>query len=368
MLNAGIVGLPNVGKSTIFSAITSMQVDAQNYPFCTIEPNSGIVNVPDSRLEMISQYVKAQKIIPAVCGFVDIAGLVKGASKGEGLGNKFLSHIRETSLIIHVVRCFDHKDIIHVEGSVDPVRDINIINSELLLSDVELIQKKLPKLEKDFRSQNKEIATSAKETAVVFKKIEKQLFEDIPIRNMEFSKEEKFIVDREQFITAKPMLYVCNVDEDNILQDNDYVKKLKEYVAKENTKVIKICGQIEKEIADMQTAQEKKEYLDLMGLTESGLDNLIRNAYSYLGLRTYFTAGEKEIRAWTFNAGAKAPECAGIIHTDFQKGFIKADVYSCELLQEYKSINAIKDAGKIRLEGKEYVVQDGDVMLFKFNL
>lgn len=367
-LNVGIVGLPNVGKSTIFQAITSAPAEAANYPFCTIEPNVGVVHVPDHRMKQITELVKPQKIIPAVMEFVDIAGLVRGASKGEGLGNQFLGHIRQVSAIAHVVRCFEDSDVIHVAGTVDPVSDVETINIELALADLETVEKRIQNLSKFLKSSDKKVKEKAQIAGPVLDKLKVALEEGQAARSIELDADELDAINDLHLITLKKMLYVCNVDEEGISEDNDHVKKVREIAATDGSMVIKICGKIESEIAQLETDEEKKEFLGDMGLEESGLDQLIRAGYELLGLQTYFTAGEKEVRAWTFNKGAKAPECAGIIHTDFEKGFIKAEVYHCKDLFEYKAESKLKEAGKFRIEGKEYVVKDGDIMHFRFNV
>lgn len=367
-LNVGIVGLPNVGKSTIFQAITSAPAEAANYPFCTIEPNVGIVQVPDERMTKITEFIRPQKVIPAVMEFVDIAGLVAGASKGEGLGNQFLGHIRQVTAIAHVVRCFENPDVIHVAGKVDPVSDIEVINIELAFADLETVEKRINNLGKMLKSHDKRVKSLALIAQPVLEKLKLALENGEPARSVEMDEEEQESIRDLHLITLKQMLYVCNVDEDSIGEDNEMVKAVRALAEKEGAKVIKICGAIESEISQLETAQEKEEFLKDMGLEESGLNILVKAGYELLGLKTYFTAGEKEVRAWTFNDGYKAPECAGIIHTDFAKGFIKAEVYHCDDLFKYHSEAKLKEAGKFRIEGKEYVVKDGDIMHFRFNV
>lgn len=367
-LNVGIVGLPNVGKSTIFQAITSAPAEAANYPFCTIEPNVGLVQVPDERLDKITSFIKPQKVIPAVMEFVDIAGLVAGASKGEGLGNQFLGHIRQVSAIAHVVRCFENPDVVHVAGKVDPLSDIEVINIELAFADLETVDKRINNLGKMLKSHDKKVKSQALIAQPVLERLKAALEEGQPARSVEMDEEEEAAIKDLHLITLKDMLYVCNVDEESIEEDNDHVKAVKDLAEKEGSKVIKICGAIESEISQLETDEEKKEFLNDMGLEQSGLDILVKAGYDLLGLKTYFTAGEKEVRAWTFKNGFKAPQCAGIIHTDFERGFIKADVYHCDDLFEHQSESKLKEVGKLRMEGKEYVVSDGDVMHFRFNV
>ena len=366
-LNCGIVGLPNVGKSTIFSALTSAPAEAANYPFCTIDPNVGMVSVPDSRLDRIVKLIPPAKVIPATVEFVDIAGLVAGASKGEGLGNRFLASIREVGVLAHVVRCFEDGDIIHVNNRIDPASDIETINIELALADLETVDKRWQKQSKLTRLSKE----AAKENALVLPVLERLracLEDGKPARSLGLDEDECKLIYDLHLITMKPVIYVCNVDEDGILEDNGHVKKVREIAAAEGADVVMICGKIEAEIADLETAEEKREFLEAVGLKESGLNQLIRCAYETLGLRTFFTAGSDEDRAWTFHAGDKAPQAAGVIHTDFEKGFIKAEVYNCEDLFKYGSEQKVREAGKLRLEGKEYLVQDGDIMHFRFNV
>ena len=366
-LNCGIVGLPNVGKSTIFSAVTSAPAEAANYPFCTIDPNIGIVAVPDKRLDKIVSLIPPAKVVPATVEFVDIAGLVKGASQGEGLGNRFLASIREVGVIAHVVRCFENSDIIHVSNRIDPASDIETINIELALADYETVDKRYQKQSKMGRVDKAQQKENEK-VLPIYEKLMKCLSEGIPARTLNLDEDELEAVYDLHLMTLKPVIYVCNVDENSIMEDNEYVKTVRDIAAKENAPVVVICGKIEAEIAALESEEDRKEFLESVGLEESGLNPLIRAAYKALGLRTFFTAGPDEDRAWTFKEGMKAPQCAGIIHTDFEKGFIKAEVYNCEDLFSLGSELKVKEAGKMRLEGKEYVVQDGDIVFFKFNV
>ena len=363
-LTAGIVGLPNVGKSTLFNAITKAGAFAANFPFATIEPNVGIVEVKDKRLDDIVKIVNPRSIVPTSFSFTDIAGLVKGASRGEGLGNQFLSHIRDVDAICQVVRCFDDSNIVHVEGRIDPISDIEIINLELIFADLEVVEKRLPKIEKKAQLKVDKDAVYEYE---ILKKLHEAFLNNIPARNVDLTDEEKLFIKNYQFLTMKPMLYVANVSENDISTGNEYVEKVREYAKQENSKVVLISAKIEEELSAFDD-EEKEAFLEELGIEESGLDKLIKEAYSLLGLCTYFTAGEKECRAWTFRRGMKAPQCAGIIHTDFEKGFIKAETYSYDDLMQYGTPLKVKEACKVRLEGKEYVVQDGDIMLFRFNI
>ena len=367
-LNCGIVGLPNVGKSTIFSAITSAPAEAANYPFCTIEPNVGIVAMHDPRMKQIGDIIGPEKMIYTTVEFVDIAGLVKGASKGEGLGNQFLGHIRAVNGIVHVVRCFEDGDIIHVHGKVNPKDDIETINLELAFADLEVVEKKLQNIPKQLKSQNKEILTLAKIQLPLLEKLKVELESGIAARNSSLSDEDKAAVEDLNLITMKKVIYLCNVDEEGLNTDNAHVEAVKAYAAAENSEVMKCCGKLESEIASLESLEEKKEFLDAAGITESGLDKLTRAAYNMLGLKTYFTAGVKEVRAWTFHDGYKAPQCAGVIHTDFERGFIKAEVFHFDDLIKFGSEAKVKEAGKFRIEGKEYIVKDGDIMHFRFNV
>jgi GTP-binding protein YchF len=367
-LNVGIVGLPNVGKSTIFSALTSAPAEAANYPFCTIEPNVGVVHVPDARLDRIAGLVKPERTVPAIVEFVDIAGLVKGASKGEGLGNQFLGHIRSVGAIAHVVRCFEDDDIIHVAGKIDPISDVEVINIELALADLETVNKRLQNLDRMIKSQDKVVSGKAKIAKPVLERLVKTLESGLPGRSQPFDAEELASIADLHLITMKPLMFVCNVDEANITEENEHVKRVREIAAKEGAGVITICGKIESEIAALGSAEEKAAFLSEIGIEESGLSKMIRAGYNLLGMYTYFTAGVKEVRAWTFPKGAKAPQAAAVIHTDFERGFIKAEIYHCEDLFTLGTEGKVKEAGKFRVEGKEYEVKDGDVIHFRFNV
>ena len=364
-LTAGIVGLPNVGKSTLFNAITKQEILAANYPFATIEPNVGTVIVPDKRVEVLEKMYMPNKTIPTTFEFTDIAGLVKGASTGEGLGNKFLSHIREVDAIVEVVRCFDDKNIIHVDGNVAPIRDIEVINLELIFSDLEIIDNRINKIAKKAQtSKNKDDLIEYN----LLLRIKENLEKNIPARKLDFSEEELKILSSFRLITAKPIIYVANVDEDTIMAgENEYVKEVREYAKKENTEVVMICAKIESELAELEL-EEKTAFLKELGIEESGLSSLIKSTYSLLGLATYFTVGPDEVRAWTFRKGMKAPACAGLIHTDFEKGFIRAEVMSYQDLIDCGNELKVKEAGKMRLEGKDYLMQDGDICHFRFNV
>ncbi len=358
----GIVGLPNVGKSTLFNALTSAGIDAENYPFCTIDPNVGIVEVPDPRIEKLAEIVHPQKKIPTTMEFVDIAGLVAGASKGEGLGNQFLSHIRETNAIAHVVRCFEDDNVIHVDGKINPVSDIETINTELALADLESVQRSLERLHKKARSGDKE----AKAQIAFLEFMEAWLGEGKPIRAMDLSDDQKAILKNFHLITAKPMFYVANIAEDGA-ENNPLLDQLIEYANAEGASVVPVCAAIESEIASLDE-EDKQEFLDDLGLEEPGLNRIIRAGYSLLNLQTYFTAGVKEIRAWTVKVGATAPQAAGVIHTDFERGFIRAELMAYDDFIACNGEQGAKEAGKWRLEGKDYIVQDGDVIHFRFNV
>ena len=364
-LTAGIVGLPNVGKSTLFNAITNQKILAENYPFATIEPNVGVVTVPDLRMNKLKDMYEPERFIPTAYEFTDIAGLVKGASKGEGLGNKFLSHIREVDAIVEVVRCFDDGNIIHVDGDIDPIRDIETINLELAIADLDVINSRLERVSKKART------TKDKDDLLEVEVLEKckvALEENKALRQIDLSDEEKKVIKSYSFLTLKPIIYLANIPESELgSHDNEYVKKVKEYASKEDARVVSLCAKIEEELSELDN-EDKLEMLEGLGLDGSGLDKLITATYDILGLATYFTVGKDEVRAWTFRKGMNAKECAGIIHTDFERGFIRAEVISYEDLIEYGSELKVREAGKARVEGKDYLMQDGDICHFRFNV
>jgi len=364
-LTAGIVGLPNVGKSTLFNAITKKNILAANYPFATIDPNVGVVTVPDKRLDYLNNLYMPASLVPTAYEFTDIAGLVKGASSGEGLGNKFLSHIREVDAIVEVVRCFDDKNIIHVENNVDPIRDIDIINIELILADLEVIDNRINRIgKKAAMSKDKE---TIKEIAFL-EKAKVALEQNLPLRRIELDEEELKLAKPFNFLTLKPMIYMANISEEDLVEDgNQYVEMVRGYASSENALVVTVCAKIESELSEL-TDDDKQEFLNDLGIKEGGLDKLIYATYDLLGLATYFTAGTDECRAWTFKKGMKAPECAGIIHSDFERGFIRAEIMSYDDLEKNGSEKGVREAGKMRLEGKEYEMQDGDICHFRFNV
>ncbi|TLS50503.1 redox-regulated ATPase YchF [Paenibacillus antri] len=364
-LKAGIVGLPNVGKSTLFNAITQAGAESANYPFCTIDPNVGVVEVPDPRLGKLADIVHPERIVPTAFEFVDIAGLVKGASKGEGLGNKFLAHIREVDAIVHVVRCFVDENITHVSGGVNPISDIETINLELILADIESVEKRLERSRKNMKGGDKKVLAEVE----LLERLKETLYNDKPARSMEMTDEDRLLVRDLHLITMKPVLYAANVSESEAAnsEGNPYVQKVREFAASEGNEVVPISAKVESEIAELE-GDDKAMFLEELGLQESGLDRLIQAAYKLLGLYTYFTAGVQEVRAWTIRKGTKAPQAAGVIHTDFERGFIRAEVVAYEDLIAAGSMNGAKERGQLRLEGKEYVVNDGDVMHFRFNV
>ena len=364
-LTAGIVGLPNVGKSTLFNAITNQKILAENYPFATIEPNVGVVTVPDERMDKLKEMYDPNRFIPTAYEFTDIAGLVKGASQGEGLGNKFLSHIREVDAIVEVVRCFDDGKIIHVEGNIDPIRDIETINLELAIADLDVINSRLERVAKKARTTKDK--DDILETEVLTK-CKEALEANKPLRQLGLSEDEKKVIKSYSFLTLKPIIYLANIKESELSNpDNEYVKLVKEYASKENARVVSLCAKVEEDLSEL-SKEDKEEMLEALGLDGSGLDKLIKATYDILGLATYFTVGKDEVRAWTFKKGMNAKQCAGIIHTDFEKGFIRAEVISYEDLIECGSELKVKEAGKARLEGKDYLMQDGDICHFRFNV
>jgi len=364
-LKAGIVGLPNVGKSTLFNAITQAGAESANYPFCTIDPNVGVVEVPDPRLDKLVELVKPNNTVPTAFEFVDIAGLVAGASKGEGLGNKFLANIREVDAIVHVVRCFQDENITHVAGKVDPISDIQTINLELILADIESVDRRIERTRKNLKGGDKKVAQELE----ILEKLKEALYADQPARSVELSTDEQALIKDLHLLTMKPVLFAANVSEDEVANadDNEFVKRVREYAAQENAEVVPISAKVESEIAELD-GEDKAMFLEELGMQESGLDRLIRAAYKLLGLYTYFTAGVQEVRAWTIRKGTKAPQAAGVIHSDFERGFIRAEVVSYEDLAAAGSMAVCRERGQLRLEGKDYVVQDGDVMHFRFNV
>ena len=352
----------------MFSALTAAPAEAANYPFCTIDPNKGIVDVPDPRMDAIAEIVQPQRVLPATCEFLDIAGLVEGASKGEGLGNKFLAHIRETQVIAHVVRCFEDDDVVHVAGSVDPVRDIETINVELALADLETVEKRRARAEKETRSNDKEVVKKSQLLLPLLENLKSTLSQGQAVRTLDLSDDERELIRDMHLITTKRTLYVCNVDEAGLEGENPLVAKVEKLADAEGAEVIRICGQLEAEISALETPEERQEFLAEAGLEQSGLDRLIHAAYHLMGLQTYFTAGEKEVRAWTIPQGARAPQAAGVIHSDFERGFIAAETFHYSDLIEYGSKQKVREAGKLRIEGKNYIVRDGDIIEFRFNV